>query len=83
MGLADLALHEGDHAGAISLFEEVSSSEVDRFFQAQASIGRGKSLLASGDSGQAADQFESVLRDFQDHPEFTSMAQSALNGMGL
>ena len=83
LGLADLALHEGDHAGAISLFEEVSSSEVDRFFQAQASIGRGKSLLASGDSGKAADQFESVLRDFQDHPEFTSMAQSALNGMGL
>ena len=81
LGLADIALQEGNPNEAIELFQQVASSDADRFFQAQAGLGWGRSLLAAGDSSRAADQFEAVIRDFEDHPEFTEMARSALGGL--
>ena len=81
LGLADIALQEGKAQEAIRLFQEVADSGADRFFQAQAGVGWGQSLLAAGESSQAADQFESVIRDFEDHPEFTEMAKAALSGL--
>ena len=81
LGIADIALQEGKPEEAIELFQKVASSEADRFFQAQAGVGWGRSLLAAGDSSRAADQFEAVIRDFEDHPEFTEIARSALKGL--
>ena len=81
LGLADIALQEGKAQEAIRLFQEVADSGADRFFQAQAGVGWGQGLRAAGESSQAADQFESVIRDFEDHPEFTEMAKAALSGL--
>jgi tetratricopeptide (TPR) repeat protein len=81
LGLADIALQEGNHDAAIALFQEVAGSDADRFFQAQAGVGWARGLLAAGESSRAADQFEAVIRDFEDHPEFTEVARSALSGL--
>ena len=81
LGLAEIALQQGETQNALALYESVASESEDRFFQAQAQIGVGRVLVAVGKPKKAADGLEAMVEAYPDQPEMITLAQSVLDGM--
>jgi uncharacterized protein YjbI with pentapeptide repeats/tetratricopeptide (TPR) repeat protein len=81
LGLAQIALQQGQTEQAMVLYKRVASESADRFFQAQAQIGVGRVLVADGKPQQAADGLEAMVTAYPDQPEMIQLAQSVLEGL--
>jgi tetratricopeptide (TPR) repeat protein len=77
LGLSEVARGRGEFEKAIGLAEQVLSSSPDRFYQAQALLGKGRALGGAGDAVAAREVYRVLMSAYPDQPEFIEAARQA------
>ena len=62
---------------AVGLADQVFSSSPDRFYQAQALLGKGRALGGAGDAAAAREVYQELMNGYPDQPEFIEAARQA------
>jgi len=77
LGLSEVARGRGEFEKAVGLADQVFSSSPDRFYQAQALLGKGRALGGAGDAAAAREVYQELMNGYPDQPEFIEAARQA------
>jgi tetratricopeptide (TPR) repeat protein len=81
LGIAEVALQKGEFSRAVALADRVLETSPDRFYQAQAILGKARALGSAGEGERALSLLDALLRDYSDQPEMLEAARELRRGI--